>query len=566
MALKKLPVGVENFEKIRTEDFYYADKTGFIIELLEHWGEVNLFTRPRRFGKSLNMSMLQAFFEIGCKKELFDGLKVAQERELCEKYMGQFPVISISLKDIDGLTFASACASMRTIIGREAARFSFLEESDRLTEMQKNLYRALVRVGVDGDFTISDDVLAMSLRTLCELLSRHYDRKVILLIDEYDVPLDKAFQAGYYEEMVSLIRNLFSSALKTNPDLQFAVLTGCLRISKESIFTGLNNLNVMTVTDEYFSDAFGFTEQEVQQLLKYYGCESALDTVRQWYDGYHFGSSDIYCPWDVIKYCQALIKNKQAFPQNYWANTSGNALVRRFIDKATAQTKQEIEQLIAGKSVVKSVDQGLTYNELDHSIENLWSVLFCTGYLTQCRQLDGKRFELKIPNQEIRGLFVEQIEQWFSETVQKDTPKLDAFCDAFPAGDAATIEKLLNDYLWNTISIRDTAVPKERKENFYHGILLGLLSHRENWLVLSNAESGEGYSDILVEVPESRTGVVIELKYAENDKLETACAEALAQINEKQYSAQLVSDGMQTVVKYGIACFRKHCRVFHIAD
>jgi hypothetical protein len=426
--------------------------------------------------------------------------------------------------------------------------------------VEKAKYQALINME-NGRHTMLDDVLIMSLQTLSELLAKHFEKKTIVLIDEYDVPLDKAFQAGYYDEMVSLIRNLFGNVLKTNDYLQFAVLTGCLRVSKESIFTGLNNLNVMSITDEYYTDAFGFTEQEVQRLLEYYGCESALDTMRQWYDGYHFGNSEIYCPWDVIKYCQALLKDKQSFPQNYWANTSGNALVRRFIDKATTQTKKEIEQLIAGESVVKPVRQELTYSELDNSIENLWSVLFITGYLTQIRQVDAKRYELKIPNYEIRELFVDQIEQWFGDVVQKDTPKLDAFCDAFPAGDAETVESLLNDYLWNTISVRDTAVAKERKENFYHGILLGLLRHKENWLVMSNAESGEGYSDILIEVPECRTGVVIELKYAEADKLEDSCAEALDQINEKQYNAHLLADGMQTIVKYGIACFRKHCKV-----
>jgi hypothetical protein len=560
MALKKLPVGIENFEKIRTQGFYYVDKTGFMIELLDHWGEVNLFTRPRRFGKSLNMNMLQTFFEIGCRRELFDGLAVTQRDDLCEEYMGQFPVISITLKSVDGLTCQSACDALKYVIGNEALRFQFLKNSESLSHEEKKQYQELINYE-NGLFAMSDAALENSLKTLSAFLAKHYGRKVILLIDEYDVPLDKAFQAGYYDEMVTLIRDLFGNVLKTNPNLQFAVLTGCLRVSKESIFTGLNNLNVMTITDEYFSDAFGFTGEEVQQMLEYYGCESALDTVKQWYDGYQFGTSEIYCPWDVIKHCQALIKNKRAFPQNYWANTSGNALVRRFIDKATAQTKKEIEQLVAGESVVKPVRQELTYSELDDTIENIWSVLFVTGYLTQRRQVDGKRYELKIPNQEIRELFVEEIEQWFGDTIQNDTPKLDAFCDAFPAGDAETIERLLNDYLWNTISVRDTAVKKERKENFYHGILLGLLSHRENWLVTSNAESGEGYSDILVEIQESRTGVVIEMKYGENDKLEEGCAEALSQMEARHYDAHLKSDGMQTVVKYGIACYRKHCKV-----
>jgi hypothetical protein len=560
MVFKKLPIGIENFEKIRTQGFYYVDKTGMIIDLLHNWGEVNLFTRPRRFGKSLNMNMLKTFFELGCKKELFDGLKIAKEKELCDEHMGQYPVISISLKGVDALNYQAAREALKHIIGNEALRFQFLEQSEKLSTMEKEKYRALTNMD-NGRYTMPDDVLILGLQTLSELLAKHFEKKTIVLIDEYDVPLDKAFQGGYYDEMVSLIRNLFGNVLKTNDYLQFAVLTGCLRVSKESIFTGLNNLNVMSITDEYYTDAFGFTEQEVQRLLEYYGCESALDTMRQWYDGYHFGNSEIYCPWDVIKYCQALLKDKQSFPQNYWANTSGNGLVRRLIDKATSQTKKEIEQLIAGDSVVKEINLELTYSELDDSIDNVWSVLFATGYLTYKERVEENKFRLIIPNQEIRNLFVKQIQKWFGDVVKNDTPKLDAFCEAFPAGDAEAVERLLNDYLWNTISIRDTAVAKERKENFYHGILLGLLRHKENWLVMSNAESGEGYSDILIEVPECRTGVVIELKYAEADKLEDGCAEALDQIDEKQYNAHLQLDGMQTIVKYGIACFRKHCKV-----
>jgi hypothetical protein len=561
MTLKKLPVGIENFEKIRTQGFYYVDKTGFIIELLEHWGEVNLFTRPRRFGKSLAMNTLQTFFEAGCRKDLFDGLLIMQRKELCEEYMGQFPVISISLKGVDGINFSAAKDSLKYLIGKEARRFFCLVESDQLTDIEKKSYIALTTTDDDGSFTMSDTALENSLLELSGLLAKHYNHKVILLIDEYDVPLDKAFEAGYYDEMVTLIRNLFGNVLKTNPNLHFAVLTGCLRVSKESIFTGLNNMNVMTITDEYFSDAFGFTEDEVRELLRYYGCEEVLTTVREWYDGYHFGQSEIYCPWDVIKYCQALIKNKQASPQNYWANTSGNTLVRRFIDKADPRTKTEIESLIAGEAIVKEISLELTYSELDESIDNLWSVLFATGYLTCTEYVGEDSYRLIIPNREIRNLFVKQIKKWFSDTVKRDSPKLDEFCEAFPAGDAGTIERLFNDYLWNTISVRDTAVPRPHKENFYHGILLGLLGHKENWLVLSNTESGEGYSDVLIEVPESRTGVVIEIKYAESDKLEASCKEALGQIAAKHYDARLLSDGMQTVVRYGIACCRKHCKV-----
>jgi hypothetical protein len=561
MALKKLPVGIENFEEIRTQDFYYVDKTNFIIELLHNWGAANLFTRPRRFGKSLNMNMLKTFFEIGCKKELFDGLKISQEKELCEEYMGRYPVISISLKDVSGSSFEAALNSLKYVVGTEARRFLFLTESEQLTDIEKKLYAALTTVNDDGTFSMSNAILENSLLELSMLLSKHYGRQVIILIDEYDAPLDKAFQAGYYNEMVLLIHNLLSSALKTNLYLQFAVLTGCLIMREESIFTGLNNINVMSITDMRFSDAFGFTEQEVEQLLEYYGLQEHYDEIKAWYNGYQFGKTSVYCPWDVINHCDNLCADSNAIPESYWVNTSGNTLVRSFIDKSTAQTRKELEQLIAGESVVKPVRQGFTYSELDHSIENRWSVLFITGYLTQSRRVDGNGYELKIPNQEIRELFVREIEQSFWDMVQKDTLKLDAFCDAFPAGDAATIENLLNDYLWNTISVRDTAVTKERKENFYHGILLGLLRHKENWLVLSNGKSEEEYLDILVEVPESRTGVVIGLRYAEPDKMENSCAEALAQINEKQYNAHFVMDGMQTVIKYGIACFRKYCKV-----
>jgi hypothetical protein len=561
MALKKLPVGIENFSEFFIDDFYYVDKTGLIIDLLHNWGKVNLFTRPRRFGKSLNMSMLKTFFEVGCKKELFNGLKIAQEEELCEEYMGQCPVISISLKGIGGSSFEAAGNSLKYVIGTEARRFLFLTESEQLTDIEKKSYIALTTANDDGNFSMSNTALENSLLELSGLLAKHYGRKVILLIDEYDVPLDKAFQAGYYDEMVALIRNLFGNALKTNSNLQFAVLTGCLRVSKESIFTGLNNLKTLSITNARYDEYFGFTDDEVKELLEYYDLQEHYDEIKEWYNGYKFGNTSVYCPWDVINHCDNLRADSDAIPENYWANTSGNGLVRRLIDQATSQTKKEIEQLIAGEAVVKEINLELTYSELDESIDNIWSVLFATGYLTYRERVDENRFKLAIPNREIHNLFVKQIQKWFSDAIQNDTPKLDALCDAFPAGDVETIERLLNDYLWNMISVRDTAVAKERKENFYHGILLGLLRHKEKWLVLSNAESGEGYSDILIEVPESKIGVVIELKYAEADKLEDGCAEALSQIDEKQYDAHLQSDGMQTIVKYGIACFRKHCKV-----
>lgn len=561
-ARKKLPIGIDDFEKVITNDFYYMDKTALIIDLLQNWSEVTLFARPRRFGKSLAMSMLQHFFEVGCDKTLFEGLSISREEELCETYMGQFPVITITLKGVDGLTFEMASAAMRNVIGKEALRFEYLIDSDKLSDREKEMYTQLVRVSNDNQaiFAMSDSMLADSLQTLSMLLARHHGQKVIILIDEYDVPLDKAFQAGYYEQMVSLTRNLLGNALKTNDYLQFAVLTGCLRISKESIFTGLNNLNVMSITDEYFDSYFGFTDAEVRALLSYYDLDSAYETVKQWYDGYYFGNTSIYCPWDVIKYCQALLKNKNAIPENYWANTSGNAMVRRFINKANQQTRNEIEQLIAGESITKTVNMELTYNELDTTIDHLWSVLFTTGYLTQSGSNQGDSYNLCIPNLEIRALFITQIKEWFKESTGADSSRIEAFCSAFPRGDATMIEDMLNAYLWETISIHDTAVRKDMKENFYHGLLLGLLQYENSWFIKSNAESGEGFSDLLIETP-NRIGIVIEIKYAQNGKLEQQCKAALEQIERNDYAARLVDDGMKTIVKYGISFYKKHCKV-----
>ena len=557
---KKLPVGIDSFEKIIRQDFYYVDKTEMIGELLRDWGEVNLFTRPRRFGKSLNMSMLQAFFETGCDEELFRGLKISQDRELCQKYMGQFPVISVSLKNIEGARYQDAVEALRNVIGLEAMRFSFLADSDRLTDSEKELYNGYTEVR-NGSFTMTESMITASLRNLSMLLFRHYGRQVILLIDEYDVPLDKAFQDGYYDAMVLLMRSMLGNGLKTNPNLYFAVLTGCLRIAKESIFTGLNNFNVLSVTSVQFDEYFGFTDEEVKEMLKYFDLSQHYDTVKEWYDGYLFGKQAVYCPWDVISYCKNLCADSSAMPEDYWSNTSSNSIVRRFIDKSGKQTKEEIERLIAGEAIVKEIKQELTYNELDKSIDHLWSVLFTTGYLTKRKRVDSRKYELMIPNREIRELFILQIQEWFADTAAADTNKLDELCRAFPEGNAEVIEKLFNDYLWNTISIRDTASAKEWKENFYHGILLGLLGHMGNWLVKSNEESGEGYSDILIEVPESRTGIVIEMKYAEEGRLEYACRAALQQIEGRKYAARLISDGMASIVKYGIACYKKHCRV-----
>ena len=556
---KKLPIGIDSFEKLRTNDFYYVDKTGFIADLLRDWGEVNLFTRPRRFGKTLNMSMLKSFFEIGTDKSLFDGLKIAENKELCAEYQGQFPVIFISLKSVDGLTFEAATAALRRLIGREASRFGFLLQSDQLDTDDKKLYRALTAVE-NGTFSMADDVLADSLKTLSGLLAKHYSRKVVILVDEYDVPLDKAFQGDYYDEMVSLIRNLFGNALKTNDSLQFAVLTGCLRISKESIFTGLNNLNVMTVSDPYFCDSFGFTDDDVKELLDYYGLGAYRDAMRDWYDGYQFGNVSIYCPWDVIKYAQILLRDPEAEPENYWANTSGNGIIRRLLQKADQTTRDEVEQLINGETIVKTVRQELTYRDIEDSIDNIWSVLYSTGYLTSRGRLPGKQMKLALPNREVRELFIDLVKDWFREETRADTSRINRFCAAFPKGDVATIQDMLHDYLWDSISVRDTAVRSNMKENFYHGMLLGLLQSQESWIVRSNAETGIGYSDISVATPE-RLGIVIELKYAEDGNLEAACAKALAQIDEKKYDEGLRRRGMKSILKYGIAFWEKECMV-----
>lgn len=556
---KKLPIGIDIFEKMDREEFYYVDKTGMIEDLIQNRSEVNLFTRPRRFGKSLNMSMMKAFFEIGASPALFKGLKISERKELCEKYMGQFPVISISLKSVEGLDFEAAKKALKDILGEEAGRFYFLTQSSKLTNEEIESYKALLRVGETGDFLMSDTAMEKALLRLSLLLHKHYDKQVILLIDEYDVPLDKAFQYGYYDEMVSLLRNMFGNALKTNPNLYFAVLTGCLRISKESIFTGLNNLKVLTLTDVRFDEYFGFTDTEVKGMLEYYGLSGHYAEVKEWYDGYRFGNVEVYCPWDVINYCDLLKADFEAHPQDYWSNTSGNAMVRRFIDKADTRTRNEIEKLISGEEIVKEIRQELTYSELDSSIENLWSVLFTTGYLTQRGQVGTDTFKLAIPNLEIRRLFIKQIREWFRETSQSDGETLNEFCNAFPRQNPKKIEELFGDYLWNTISIRDTAPAK--KENFYHGILLGLLGYKSNWLIKSNAESGIGYSDILVEVPDNRTGIVIELKYAENGNMDTACEEALKQIEDRDYTARLRDDGMRNIIKYGIACYKKNCKV-----
>ena len=557
----KLPTGIENFMEMRTEGFYYVDKTGLIRTLMENPGKVNLFTRPRRFGKTLNMSMLKYFFETGSDTTIFDGLEIAGEKELCREYMGKFPVISITLKGATGTNFEEAKEMLRHIIGNEAMRFQFLMQSPRLTEIERRRYEALISIDRGGDYTMSDALLKSSLQTLSQLLQKHYGQSAIILVDEYDVPLDKAYQSGYYDSMVELIKVLFGNAFKTNDGLKFAVLTGCLRISKESIFTGLNNFKVYTIKDVRYNEYFGFTDTEVKQMLEYYGLSNQYDAVKEWYDGYMFGNLGIYCPWDVINYCGDLRDGSVSKPQNYWVNTSSNDIIRKFIDRADATTKDEIEQLINGGHVRKLIHQELTYRDLDSDIDNLWSLLFTTGYLTQDGD-DGEGISsLAIPNREIHWIYTQQIRSWFKDETKKDSHKLEAFCRAFIENDTTAIENGFTSYLDETISVRDTYVKKEMKENFYHGILLGLFGNMHTWTVRSNAESCEGYSDISVEIKNEKIGIVIELKYAENASFDAACKEAMKQIRERNYEEKLIDDGMKTIYRYGIACYKKRCKV-----
>lgn len=586
----RLPMGIEDFERMRTDDFYYVDKTKMIKELLDRLALVNLFTRPRRFGKTLNMSMLKHFFQIGCDSTLFDGLEIAKERELCEQYMGKFPVISISLKNAANGSFADAKGKLCSIIGSEASRFPFLEHSDRLTENERNQYKKIIRLNDDGEFEMSGGLLEDSLLILSQLLYKHYGQKTVILIDEYDVPLDYAYRSGYYDDMVGLIRGLFGAVLKTNNSLYLAVLTGCLRISKESIFTGLNNFNVYTVKDVLYNECFGFTDLEVREMLEYYGLTGQYEAIKEWYDGYNFGGVGIYCPWDVTKCCddmRSLIVHKAnhdyqgggsspgdesspydnaaggnaAKPKNYWVNTSSNDIIRRFINKADSVTRDEIEKLIGGGSVRKKIRQELTYRDLDSKIDNLWSILFTTGYLTQSGEDDEGMTELVIPNREIQWVYEEQIMDWFEEETRRDTGKLEEFCMAFAKNDAVAIEKGFTSYLKKIISIRDTGIRKGMKENFYHGILLGLLVNMRDWRVKSNAESGDGYSDISIEIDDGEIGIIIELKYAENAAFDAACKEALKQIRDRNYEEVLLDDGMKTIYRYGIACYKKRCKV-----
>ena len=562
-GLKKLPIGIENFEEMRREDFYYVDKSHVIEQLLTQWGKVNLFTRPRRFGKSLNMSMLQSFFEIGKDKTLFDGLRISDNQELCEKYQGKFPVVSVSLKGINGATYEEARRFLIKTINEEARRLSVLSDSTELDETDHELLTQLKKK------EMTNDSLVYSIRELTELLEKHYGSKVIVLIDEYDVPLAKANENGYYDEMVLLIRNLFENALKTNSSLKFAVLTGCLRIAKESIFTGLNNFKVYSITDKSFDETFGFTDAEVKELLRYYGQEKYYETVKEWYDGYRFGNVDVYCPWDVINFCSDHLADPGLEPKNYLANTSGNSVISHFIDsvgKPQKLTRMELEQLVNGGIVQKEINSELTYKELYSSIDNLWSTLFMTGYLTQRGEPSGNRYNLVIPNREIRNIITNHILKMFKENVKDDGKTVSDLCDALLNQNPEKVELIFTEYMKKTISIRDTFAQKPTKENFYHGLLLGILGFKENWSVMSNRESGDGFGDILIRIEDEDVGIVIEVKYADDGNLQGECEKALQQIIDIRYTEALEQEGIHTIIKYGIACYRKKCKVLMRID
>ncbi|WP_448755321.1 AAA family ATPase [Agathobacter sp.] len=563
----KLPVGIDDFRKLRESHFYYVDKTRLIEQLLLNWSEVTLFTRPRRFGKTLNMSMLKSFFDIGTDKALFDGLYISGNKELCDEYMGKFPVIFLSLKSVEGLTYDEAFEAFVRIMGKEVTRLSFLADSDKLTQIEQEQYKGLT-IMKNGRLVFDKEKLISSLQLLSQLLYKHYGKKVVILIDEYDVPLDKAFQNGYYKEMVSLIRGLFGQALKTNEFLQFAVLTGCLRISKESIFTGLNNFKVMSITDTRFDEQFGFTDSEVKKLLSDYGMDSHFDEVKEWYDGYHFGKADVYCPWDVINHVDHLRDDSDAKPQTYWINSSGNSLVRRLINRADSSTKDEIERLIAGEAIEKVIRQDLTYDEIENSIDNIWSVLFTTGYLTKVGEVklpdsESYAYRLVIPNKEVREVFVLQIQEWFKAVVANDNDTMKLLSKAILDKDEMILARQLNIVMGRMISILDTKAPDDMKENFYHGLLLGLLrGSNPDWLIKSNRESGDGFSDILIKPENPDLGIVIEVKYAKEFKgLDAACDAAMAQIKQKRYDETLRDEGRCDILAYGIAFCRKRCKV-----
>jgi hypothetical protein len=502
--------------------------------------------------------MLRYFFEIGGDKSIFDGLYISENKQLCEQYMGKYPVISVSMKGIDAKRYEIARAMTVSMINEEARRFQFLMDSQKLTEIDKSFYLKLVKEDM------SEQTLRNSLKELSSLLYKHFDKKVIVLIDEYDVPLAKANEHGYYDEMVDLVRSIFSGVLKTNESLFFSVLTGCLRVAKESIFTGLNNFKVHDLTGAAFDEYFGFTDTEVRELLHYYQQDSVYTTVKEWYDGYLFGDVEVYCPWDVICYCEDHRENGNLEPQNYWLNTSGNEVINRFIeDCGTKQqpTRTELERLVNGEIVQKKIYPELTYKDLFASPEHIWSALFMTGYLTQRGCSANGYYNLAVPNIEIRNIITEHILSLFKQQIKKDGVLLDDFCKALEKGEAEKVESIFTEYMQKTISVRDTFVRKATKENFYHGILLGILGYKDGWTISSNKEAGDGFSDIVIVIDDSDTGIIIEVKYAEESQMTQESEKALEQMKRKNYTEVFQNTDVRHVLKYGIACSRKKCRV-----
>lgn len=558
--MKRLPTGWDDFERVIKGDYYYVDKTRLVNNLIQTGSAVTLFTRPRRFGKTLNMSMLKNFFEIGSDPSLFDGLEITKNKVICNEYMGKYPVISISLKGVSGLTYEEAKNKLAAVIATEAMRFSFLEDSSKLSERDKALYEQLVKVDDNGKsrFDLPLDVLSGSLYTMTELLNKHYGLKAVVLIDEYDVPLDKAHIHGYYDEMVELIRDMFHAAFKTNSNLAFAVLTGCLRVSKESIFTGLNNMKVDSISMLNSGEIFGFSNNEVEQMLAYYGISENKDEVKAWYDGFRFGDDEVYCPWDVINYVDDNISGVTKEPNNYWINSSGNDLVREFVDISTKETIEDLEKLVSGEKVKKSINENLTYRDMDSTIDNLWGILYATGYLTGIRTNDNL-YDLWIPNKEVRQIYEENIIKWFNKKVREDASSKEQFYNAALSGNAEEMEGVLNGLLFDSVSIRDTYTRKYLRENFYHGFVLGLLTGFEG--IRSNSESGDGYSDIMILDRGNKTAAILELKYADSDDVEVmekACNAAIKQIVVKKYDKTLIRSGVaKNIYKYGISFNKK---------
>ena len=525
--------------------------------------QVTLITRPRRFGKTMAMNMLNSFLDIRKdSRHLFKGLEIFDEVEICEKWMNQYPTLFLSFKDVDGTTFENAFNFLKFIISEACKQHVYLLDSDEIDEGDKLVFQKLKTCSASM-MEIQSCILRIT-----NMLKSYYKKPVILLIDEYDVPLDKAFQNGYYKEMVSLIRGLFGQALKTNEFLQFAVLTGCLRVSKESIFTGLNNFEINSIVDIAHDEQFGFTDDEVRKLLLDYDRSERYPDVKEWYDGYHFGNTDIYCPWDVINFAKKLVWDPSARPSAFWINSSGNDMVKRFVDKADQTTRDEIEKLVAGGFVEKQLRLDLTYDEIDNTIDNLWSVLFTTGYLTKAGEVrlpdsGSYAYKLVIPNKEVREVFVLQIQEWFKAVVAKDDDTMKLLSRAILDKDEKQIARQLNIVMSRMISILDTKASDDMKENFYHGLLIGLLrGSNPGWLIKSNRESGDGFSDILIKPEDPDAGIVIEVKYAkEMISLDAACEAAMAQIKEKRYDEALRDEGRCDILAYGIAFCRKRCRV-----